>query len=176
VSAATEFGSHELDIEGRIVHTEFADFHLLNVYFPNSGMGPERLAHKLRFYDEFLRLAEALRRRKGVVVCGDVNTAHTEIDIARPRENERSPGFLVIEREWVSRLVAQGYHDTFRLFVTEPGHYTWWDLKTGARKKNVGWRIDYFFVSDDLRPRVRAASILPAVLGSDHCPVTLTLD
>lgn len=177
LATASEFGSPVLDSEGRIVHTELADFHLLNVYFPNSGMGPERLAHKLRFYDEFLRLAEALRKRgKGVVVCGDVNTAHTEIDLARPRENEKSPGFLPAEREWVTRFLSHGYHDTFRLFTPAPGHYTWWDLKSGARRRNIGWRIDYFFVSDELRPRVREAAILPHVEGSDHCPITLTLD
>ena len=173
---ATEFGSPVLDAEGRIVHTEFPDFHLFNVYFPNSAMGPERLRHKLSFYDEFLRLVESLRRRgKGIVVCGDVNTAHEEIDLARPKENATSPGFLPVERQWVSRLLAHGYLDPFRLFTREPGHYTWWDLKSGARARNVGWRIDYFFVSEELRPRVRAAGILPHVLGSDHCPITLTL-
>jgi exodeoxyribonuclease-3 len=174
---AIEFGSPVLDAEGRIVHTEHDDFHLLNVYFPNGKMGPDRLAHKLRFYDAFLRLIEALRRRgKGVVICGDVNTAHTEIDLARPRENEKTSGFLPEERAWVSRLVARGYHDTFRLFTSEPGHYTWWDMKSGARQRNIGWRIDYFFVSDELRRRVKAAGIRPDVLGSDHCPVTLTLE
>ena len=174
---AVEFGSPVLDSEGRIVHTEHDDFHLLNVYFPNGKMGPDRLAHKLRFYEEFLRLAQALRRQgKGVVICGDVNTAHSEIDLAHPRENEKTSGFLPEERAWVSRLVARGYHDTFRLFTSEPGHYTWWDMKSGARQRNIGWRIDYFFVSEELRPRVRAAGIRPDVLGSDHCPVTLTLE
>jgi exodeoxyribonuclease-3 len=172
----TKCGAAVLDCEGRLVHTEFPDFHLFNVYFPNSGMGPERLAHKLAFYDEFLEMAERLRRQgKGVIVCGDVNTAHTELDLARPKENEKKPGFMAVERDWVSALVARGYHDTFRLFVEEAGHYTWWDLKTGARARNIGWRIDYFFVSDDLRDRVRAARILPDVLGSDHCPITLEL-
>ena len=176
IGGRTEFGSPVLEGEGRIVHTELDAFHLLNVYFPNSGMGPERLAYKLRFYDEFLRLTETLRRRgKGVVICGDVNTAHTEIDLARPRENERAPGFLPAERQWISTLIAHGYHDTFRLFNQESGHYTWWDLKTGSRARNMGWRIDYFFVSDELRHRVAAASIMPHVLGSDHCPITLTL-
>jgi len=177
LTAATEFGSPVLDAEGRIVHTELPDFHLFNVYFPNSGMGRERLSHKLRFYDEFLRLTEALRRRgKGVVVCGDVNTAHTEIDLARPRENAKTPGFMPAEREWVSRLIAHGYCDTFRLFCGEPGHYTWWDLKSAARARNIGWRIDYFFVSDELKGRVRESRILPQVMGSDHCPISLTLE
>ncbi|MCI0546583.1 MAG: exodeoxyribonuclease III [Candidatus Rokubacteria bacterium] len=175
--AACEFGSPVLDVEGRIVHTEHPDFHLLNVYVPNGGMGPERLAHKLRFYAEFLRLADALRRRgKGIVFGGDVNTAHQEIDIARPAENQRTSGFLPEERAWVTRFIEAGYVDTFRLFQSEGGHYTWWDLKTGARQRHIGWRIDYFFVSAELRARVREARILPAILGSDHCPITLVLD
>jgi len=177
LAVATAFGSPILDAEGRIVQAEYGDFHLFNVYFPNSGMGPERLAHKLAFYDEFLALTERLRSAgKGVVVCGDVNTAHTELDLARPKENEERPGFMRIEREWVTKLIAHGYHDTFRIFVSEPGHYTWWDQRRlGARARNVGWRIDYFFVSDELRGRVKAAGILPLVQGSDHCPVTLEI-
>jgi exodeoxyribonuclease-3 len=177
LAVATAGGTPALNAEGRIVHTEFPDFHLFNVYFPNGGMGPERLAHKLTFYDDFLALCERLRRGgKGIVVCGDVNTAHTEIDLARPKENEKTSGFMPVERDWVSKFIAHGYHDTFRLFVTEPGHYTWWDLKSGARARNVGWRIDYFFVSDELRRRVQAATILPHVQGSDHCPITLVMD
>ena len=177
LGVATSFNAPALDTEGRIVHTELPDFHLLNVYFPNSGMGPERLAHKLRFYDEFLALTERLRRAgKGVVVCGDVNTAHTEVDLARPRENEKTPGFLPVEREWVSKLITHGYHDTFRIFIAEPGHYTWWDMKTGARARNLGWRIDCFFVSDELRGRIKGAGIMPDVTGSDHCPITLEIE
>jgi exodeoxyribonuclease-3 len=176
LAVAVEFGARTLDLEGRIVHTEFPAFHLLNVYVPNSGMGADRLAWKLRFYKEFLRLCEALRRRgKGVVVCGDVNTAHTEIDLARPKENVKNPGFLPEERDWLTRLLARGYIDTFRLFCGEPGHYTWWDLKSGARARNIGWRIDYFLVSEELKDRVRESRILPEVMGSDHCPITLVL-
>jgi exodeoxyribonuclease-3 len=177
LAVATNFGSPALDTEGRVLHIEYPDFHLFNGYFPNSGMGPERLAHKMQFYDEFLSLTERLREGgKGIVVCGDVNTAHTEIDIARPKENENSPGFMPVERAWVSKLVAHGYHDTFRIFVAEPGHYTWWDMKTGGRARNVGWRIDYFFVSDELRGRIKAAGIMPSVQGSDHCPITLEIE
>jgi len=177
IAASPLCDSPVLDCEGRLVHTELPDFHLLNVYFPNGGMGPERLQHKLAFYEAFLAFTESLRKRgKGVVVCGDVNTAHTEIDLARPKEHEKTSGFLPAEREWVARFIAAGYHDTFRIFTAEPGHYTWWDLKSGARARNVGWRIDYFFVSDELRGCVRGAAILPHVLGSDHCPITLTLE
>ena len=177
IAARALCDSPVLDCEGRLVHTELPDFHLFNVYFPNSGMGPERLAHKLTFYDDFLGLTERLRQAgKGVIVCGDVNTAHTELDIARPKENEKTAGFLPEERAWVTKYLGHGYHDTFRLFVSEPGHYTWWDMKSGARARNVGWRIDYFFVSEELRGRVKAAGILPHVQGSDHCPITLELD
>ncbi len=177
IAVTTTFESACLNSEGRIVQTEYADFHVLNVYFPNSGMGPERLAHKLRFYDDFLDLTEQLRRAgKGVIVCGDVNTAHTEIDLARPKENEKSAGFLPEERLWVTKFLGHGYHDTFRIFVSEPGHYTWWDMRVAARARNVGWRIDYFFVSEELRSRVKSAAILPHVLGSDHCPITLELE
>ena len=176
IAATTTCGTPALDCEGRIIHTEFPEFHLFNVYFPNSGMGPDRLAHKLRFYDEFLEMTQARRREgKGVVICGDVNTAHTEIDLARPKENARTPGFMPVERAWVSQLLSHGYRDTFRLFTREAGHYTWWDLKTGARARNIGWRLDYFFVSEEVAPRVRSATILPHVLGSDHCPITLEL-
>jgi len=177
LAMATQFGAPVLDTEGRIVHTELPAFHLFNVYFPNGGMGPERVAHKLAFYDAFLDLVEARRRAgKPVVICGDVNTAHEEIDLARPKANETTSGFLPAERAWVSRVVSAGYADTFRLFEPGPGHYTWWDMKTGARARNIGWRIDYFFVSAELRDRVRAAGILRDVPGSDHCPVTLDLD
>jgi len=177
LAVSTNFGSPALDTEGRVLHMEYPDFHLFNGYFPNSGMGPERLAHKMQFYDEFLTLTERLRTAgKGIVVCGDVNTAHTEIDIARPKENENTPGFMPVEREWVSKLVAHGYHDTFRIFVAEPGHYTWWDMKTSARARNLGWRIDYFFVSDELRGRIKAAGIMPTIQGSDHCPITLEIE
>jgi len=177
LAVSTVCDSPVLDCEGRLVHTELPDFHLFNVYFPNGGMGPERVRHKLAFYDAFLTVSEALRKRgKGVVVCGDVNTAHTEIDLARPKENEKTSGFLPAEREWVGRFVAAGYHDTFRIFTAEPGHYTWWDMKTSSRARNIGWRIDYFFVSNELRSRARAAAILPHVHGSDHCPITLELE
>jgi len=176
VHAATAFGSPALDVEGRIVHLELRDFHLLNVYFPNGGMGPERLSHKLTFYEEFLVLTEGLRKGgKGVIVCGDVNTAHTEIDLARPKENEKTSGFMPEERAWVGKFIEAGYCDTFRLFSQESGHYTWWDMKTGARARNVGWRIDYFFVSEDLRPHLKKAFHRPEVLGSDHCPVGIQL-
>jgi len=162
--------------EGRLIQMEFQDFYFLNVYFPNGGRGPERLAYKLGFYDAFLRHAEELRRVKPIVVCGDFNTAHTALDLKNAKANEKTSGFLPEERAWLDTFVAAGYVDTFRMFEPEGGHYTWWDYRFKARDRNVGWRIDYFFVSEELRPRVRRAWIEATVMGSDHCPVGLEID
>ncbi|MBI4423883.1 MAG: exodeoxyribonuclease III [Elusimicrobia bacterium] len=171
-------GIDQYDREGRVLVTRFPRFTLYNVYFPNGKARPERLAYKLAFYDDFFRLLEERRRagEKKVVICGDVNTAHREIDLARPKENRATSGFLPEECAWIDRLLAAGYVDTFRKFQTAGGHYTWWDLQTRARERNVGWRIDYFFVSRELAPALRAAFILPEVQGSDHCPVGIDLE
>ena len=170
-------GIAEFDNEGRVLVADYGYFVLLNIYFPNGRQSAERLDYKLRFYDAFLEYVEALRGAgRQVVVCGDVNTAHREIDIARPGPNAKVSGFLPIERAWVDRFVGCGYVDTFRLFNQEPGHYTWWDLMTRARERNVGWRIDYFYVSEGLRHCVTNAWIMPEVMGSDHCPIGLELD
>jgi exodeoxyribonuclease-3 len=171
----TDFGHLALDGEGRIVMLEFEKFFLFNVYFPNGGSGEERLAYKLRFYDEFLNLIESFRKKKPIVVCGDVNTAHKEDDLARPKENVNTSGFMPVERAWLDKLEKHGYIDTFRMFTEGNGNYSWWDMKTGSRAKNVGWRIDYFWVSEELKKHVKEAKIHPDVLGSDHCPVSLTL-
>jgi exodeoxyribonuclease-3 len=162
--------------EGRLIRLEFEEIHLLNVYFPNGQKNQERLDFKLGYYDAFLDYAHQLRESKPVVVCGDFNTAHTEKDIARPRQNANRSGFLPVEREWMDRFTEQGYLDTFRLFVDEGGHYSWWSLRSGARDRDVGWRLDYFFVSEELRGSVKRAWIEKEVLGSDHCPVGLELD
>ena len=170
------FGVPELDIEGRVIITEHPDFTLCNVYFPNGKKDADRLKFKLEFYDAFFDYMEKRRKQGGkLVICGDVNTAHTEIDIARPKENQKISGFLPIERAWLDKLVAHGYADTFRMFNKEPGQYSWWDIKTGARERNVGWRIDYFFVSAELVPQVKQAYIMKDVMGSDHCPIGLVL-
>jgi exodeoxyribonuclease-3 len=165
----------KFDSEGRMLRTEFEDFHLFNVYFPNGKAGPERLAYKLAFYDRFLEIIEAARKSKPVVFCGDVNTAHKPIDLTHPKANETTSGFLPVEREWIDRVIDMGYVDAFRHFDRSPEKYTWWDYKTGARARNVGWRLDYFFVSEELVPRLRGASILVDVLGSDHCPVGIQI-
>ncbi len=176
LSVQYDFGPGKLDLEGRVIVTGHPGFTLLNIYFPNGKQGPDRLKYKLEFYDVFLKFVDGLKARgEKVVVCGDVNTAHTEIDLARPKENSRVSGFLPEERAWIDRFISHGLIDTFRRFTPEPGHYTWWDLKTGARKRNVGWRIDYFLVTEDLLPSVSKAFIMPEVMGSDHCPIGIIL-
>jgi exodeoxyribonuclease-3 len=170
------FEGVEFDLEGRIIITEYPDFLLMNVYFPNGKMGEERLKYKMDFYEAFLRFADSLKERgTKLIICGDFNTAHKEIDLARPKENAHVSGFLPEERAWMDKLVAHGYVDTFRHFNQEPNQYTWWDMKTRARERNVGWRIDYFFVTENLLPMVTDAFIMPEVTGSDHCPVGIVL-
>lgn len=166
------FGKKEFDNEGRILIAEYPDFHLFNIYFPNGKARAERLKFKMDFYDVFLDYVKKLKKKgKKIVICGDVNTAHKEIDIARPKENEKISGFLPEERAWMDKLITSGFVDTFRMFNQEPDNYTWWDLMTRARDRNVGWRIDYFFVSDNMKDLVKDAFILPDVMGSDHCPI-----
>jgi exodeoxyribonuclease-3 len=170
----------EVDIlhEGRINEYHFGNIAFFNVYFPNGQRSEERLAYKLAFYDRFLDYINRLREEgKSIIFCGDVNTAHKEIDIARPKENEHTSGFLPIERAWMDKLVENGYIDTFRhIHGDEPERYSWWSYRTKARERNVGWRIDYFFVSDDLKDRIVDADILDGIMGSDHCPVTLVME
>lgn len=170
-------GVPTLDDEGRLIAAYFDDFVLINVYFPNGGGGPVRLQYKLDFYAEFLKYLQKLRKKgHKIVFCGDINTAHHEIDLARPKENVENTGFLAIERAWLDEVVNAGYIDVFRHFnPTQVGAYTYWDMKTYARERNVGWRIDYFFVSDDLISKVKKITILDQVLGSDHCPLLLEI-
>jgi exodeoxyribonuclease-3 len=170
-------GEPRFDSEGRMVVCEYPDFVLFNVYFPNGKKNDERLKYKLDFYDLFLDVVDAYKAKgKGVVICGDLNTAHKEIDLARPKENENSSGFLPIEREWIDKFLSHGYVDSFREFNEKPGQYSWWDYKTRARDRNIGWRLDYFFVSSDLIPILKDAFIEKRVMGSDHCPVGIILD
>ena len=168
------FGVKRFDAEGRTQVADFGDFLLFNVYFPNGKASAERLRYKMAFYRAFLKRVDKLRAEgERIVICGDVNTAHKEIDLARPKENEKVSGFLPEERAWIDEFVARGFVDTFRMFHDEPGQYTWWDLKTRARERNVGWRIDYFFVSENFTRNVEKAFIPPEVAGSDHCPIGL---
>ncbi|MBU1656725.1 MAG: exodeoxyribonuclease III, partial [Candidatus Omnitrophica bacterium] len=145
-----------------------------NVYFPNGGTRDERLRYKMEFYDRFLKHIRGIKNRN-LVICGDVNTAHKEIDLARPKENAGNTGFLPSEREWIDKLISHGYVDTFRCFNKDPGQYSWWDYKTRARDRNTGWRIDYFFVNKILSDNLEKAFILSEVQGSDHCPVGIEI-
>jgi len=170
---------HDIDLarEGRIVEQDYGDFVLFNVYFPNGQKDEERLALKMKFYDDFLSYCDKLRDEgKSIVICGDVNTAHKEIDLKNPKANSKTSGFLPIEREWMDKLVDHGYVDTFRyVHGDKEEEYSWWSYRSGARAKNVGWRIDYFFISDDLTEVLEDAFILQEVTGSDHCPVGIKL-
>ncbi len=164
--------------EGRINEFHFENIAFFNVYFPNGQRNEERLAYKMAFYDRFLEHLQKLRKEgKSIIVCGDVNTAHTPIDLARPKANEKTSGFLPIEREWMDKFISYGYVDTFRyVHGDKRDHYSWWSYRANARKNNVGWRIDYFFVSDDLKDKIKDAYILDHILGSDHCPVGLEIE
>lgn len=170
--SVTNFEQDWLDEEGRVIMLEYPEFLFFNVYFPNGGMGPERLKYKLDFYDKFIKYIEAFRKKgKSIIVCGDYNTAHHEIDLARPKPNIDNSGFMPIERKRLDKLESLGYLDTFRMFHQEGGQYSYWDMKSRARDRNVGWRIDYFWVSSDLKPKIKDAFIWQDVMGSDHCPV-----
>ncbi len=172
ISIKKGFGIAELDNEGRILIAEYPGFFLYNIYFPNGKANPERLKYKMRFYDAFLDHANELKKSDSkIIFCGDVNTAHKEIDLARPKENSKVSGFLPEERAWIDKVIENGYLDTFRIFNSEPNNYTWWDQVTRARERNVGWRIDYFFVSDNAKNEITNAFILSDVMGSDHCPI-----
>jgi exodeoxyribonuclease III len=170
------FGFEKFDTEGRIIISDYSDFVLFNIYFPNGKKNQERLDYKLDFYDTFLAYADNLKAEgKNIVVCGDFNTAHKEIDLARPKENEHISGFLPVERAWMDTFISHGYVDTFRQFNKEPEQYTWWSMRTRARERNVGWRLDYFFVNKEFMPHVKNAYIYSDVMGSDHCPVGIEI-
>ena len=163
---------NDWDDEGRVLITKFDEFTLLNVYFPNGKKDRGRLQYKMDFYDYFLKYIIGLREQgEKIIFCGDVNTAHEEIDLARPKENELISGFLEIERKWMDKLVKNGFVDTYRMSNPTIAGYSWWSQRSGARKRNIGWRIDYFFISEELKNNVKSAFILPEVTGSDHCPV-----
>lgn len=165
------------DSEGRTLMLDFGDYVFYGIYYPNGQRGEERLAYKMAFYDAFLAHAEAERAKgKGVIICGDVNTAHRAIDLARPKANETVSGFLPEERAWVDKLLAHGYIDTFRaIHGDKPEEYSWWNMRARARERNVGWRIDYFFISEELQPLLKNAAIHQDIHGSDHCPVSVAM-
>lgn len=165
------------DKEGRVIICEYDKFSLFNIYFPNGKASKERLRYKMDFYYYFLEfLSIYMEEVENVIICGDVNTAHNEIDLARPKENENTSGFLIKEREWIDVLLSKGFIDAYRKFNKEPNNYTWWDYKTKARERNVGWRIDYFYVSNSLEKNLLDSYILNDVDGSDHCPIGIKLE
>ena len=168
--------------EGRINEIHFTlgdkDIAFFNVYFPNGQSSQERLNYKMEFYDRFLEHCKNLKiQNKSIIVCGDVNTAHTEIDIARPKANENTSGFLKMERDWITKFLDHGFIDSFRLINGDiKDKYSWWSYRANARENNVGWRIDYFYISDDLKDFVKDAYILADIHGSDHCPIALEIE
>jgi exodeoxyribonuclease-3 len=171
------FGIEEFDREGRVIQAVFGDVYYIGVYFPNGQQGDERLDYKLRFYDSLFSYCDELRSMgKKVIVCGDYNTAHTPIDLARPKENQQTSGFMPIEREWVSELLRRNYVDVFREKYPDLQKYSWWSYRSAAREKNIGWRIDYFLASSDISKQITDAFILNDVMGSDHCPVGIEIN
>lgn len=169
-------GIERFDTEGRLIRTKYPDFTLLNVYFPNGKMSDDRLKFKLDYYDTFLKYSESMRKEgEELIITGDFNTAHKEIDLANPKENEKYSGFLPIEREWMDNFESCGYIDTFRYFHPEGEQYTWWTYRFKARERNIGWRIDYFFVSPGLIDKIEDSIILKDVYGSDHAPILLKI-
>jgi exodeoxyribonuclease-3 len=169
-------GIEEFDSEGRFCIAEYKEFILFNIYFPNGKRDGTRLKYKMDFYKAFQKHVVALKnKRKKIVVCGDVNTAHKEIDLARPKENRKTSGFLPEECEWIDGFIEAGFIDTLRVFNQNADVYTWWDMVTRARIRNVGWRIDYFYISTNLKKNLKNACTMPHVMGSDHCPVGIEL-
>ena len=169
--------NEKYDKEGRVITVEFSDYFIINGYFPNSRRDLSRLDYKMGFNKDMLAFMEKLRKKKPVIIGGDFNVAHTDLDIARPRQNDGNAGFTAQERKFVDELIEMGYIDTFRLFNKEGGNYSWWTyLYKSARKNNIGWRVDYFFASRELEKRIKSAGILENQKGSDHAPVFLEID
>lgn len=165
------------DDEGRLLMTKFDEFTLINVYFPNGGRDKGRLFFKLKFYEHFLKYINELREHgEKVIFCGDVNTAHHEIDLARPKENVKTSGFMPEERAWLDKWEMEGWIDTYRMKHPDEVTYSWWDQKSGARQRNVGWRIDYVYVDEKIKDKVKEAFMMPDMIGSDHCPVGIELE
>ena len=176
LNVTPHIGMDEHDTEGRVLAAEFKDFFLVNVYVPNSKRDLSRLMYRQKWDADFLRYLKNLEKKKPVIFCGDLNVAHAEIDLANPRANIHNHGFTAEERAGFTNFVNAGFLDTFREFEKNGGHYTWWSVFSGARSRNVGWRLDYFLISKILRPRLKSAFIRHQILGSDHCPVGIEMD
>lgn len=175
LSVSYGIGIPEHDTEGRCVTLEMEDFYLVNVYVPNSQDGLKRLDYRMSWEDAFRGYVSGLAKKKGVIICGDMNVAHEEIDLKNPATNHFNAGFSDEERGKMSELLAAGFTDSWRLQHPGEAKYSWWSYRMAARERNVGWRIDYFLVSDNLVPRIKGTEIHNEILGSDHCPVELTI-
>ncbi len=176
-TATVGFGIEEFDQEGRVVCSDFGEFMLFNVYFPNGGQENKRVPYKMRFFEAFFEHCQQLREQgKELIICGDYNIAHKEIDLARPKQNVKTTGFLPEERAQMDEIVNMGYIDTFREFNQDPEMYSWWSYQSAARERNVGWRIDYHFATPGIMEDIVHADIHMATMGSDHCPVSIDLD
>jgi len=175
LSVTYDLADEEHRGEGRVITAEFPDHYLINCYTPNSQRGLTRLSYRQQWDAAFLHHLKTLEAKKPVIFCGDLNVAHTEIDLAHPAANRKNAGFTDEERAGFDKLLSSGFVDTFREFNKNGGNYTWWSYMFNARAKNIGWRIDYFCISPSLRPALKSAFIRPAVLGSDHCPVGMEL-
>jgi exodeoxyribonuclease-3 len=170
-------GIQRFDSEGRIIQSSFPDFELFNIYFPNGGEELARVPYKLEFYENLLNYCKKLMKAgKEIIITGDFNTAHKEIDLKNPKANQKNTGFLPEEREWVDRYLANGFFDIFRMLYPDLIKYTWWTYRFSARKNDVGWRIDYFLITEGLVKRVKEVVTHSEILGSDHCPVTLVIE
>ncbi len=167
------FGIEKFDKEGRVQTLELDKFYLVNAYFPNANHELSRLGYKIEFNEELLKYLKKLEKKKPVVICGDFNVAHEEIDLARPKDNEGRAGFTKEERAWMTKFLNQGFVDIFRKKYPKKMQYTWWSYRTAARKRNIGWRIDYFCVSDKLNKQIKKIQVLDKILGSDHCPIKI---
>lgn len=175
ISVSEGMGIKDLDQEGRLLVAKYKKFTLITGYYPNGGQGPHRLEYKLKFYDAFLKFIMKLRKNgEHVIFCGDINTAHTPIDLARPKENVENTGFLPIERAWIDKVIKNDFIDIWREKNKDVVDvYTYWDQKTRARDRNVGWRIDYFFIDKKLKSKIKEVGMMKDYLGSDHCPIYL---
>jgi exodeoxyribonuclease-3 len=170
-------GEERFDIEGRVVQTIHENFHLFNIYFPNGGRDNARVPYKLNFYKRLLEICNTLHTAgKQIILTGDFNTSHQEIDLRNPKQNQKSTGFLPEEREWVSRFLENGFVDIFREQYPDREQYTWWAAWGGARDRTVGWRLDYYLITEGFANRVENVTIHDNVLGSDHCPVEIVLE
>ncbi|WP_372366634.1 exodeoxyribonuclease III [Candidatus Uabimicrobium sp. HlEnr_7] len=176
ISIINDIGIEEHDQEGRVITCEFEDYYLVTVYTPNAQRKLTRLDYRQTWDADFLKYLKTLEKKKPVVFCGDLNVAHKEIDLARPKTNTKNAGFTPEERSGINNILEAGFVDTFRLFTEEGDHYTWWSYQSQARERNVGWRIDYFLASQSLTPRIKEAKIWQQAMGSDHCPVSLIIE